>query len=413
MAVLKKTKNESLSIVQIFLSIVLLILPILSPYTLFNNNNNIPINPFILLISVIVLITFRLKYRLKIIKPLVLLWIVHLFLSLLTAFTYDFNISLIYSLLSITFVIFCYGWLISNCNFEIFTKCANLIGLLCCAFLFFQAICLAMNINPPSGRLFNLKLLNNVGFVETTWGFRLNSFFQEPSYFAIYILPILAVNLEDEKYFLSIIYFISLILSSSSLGIIGSVILVLYYILIRKKSFKFFIIAVISLLIIHLVLYNSLEFYHTSLDRSIDKLLSISTSNIRLTGHIGLFGSLPFANQIIGVGINQMQNYFHQGIGYGIDNYSNSFVITLINTGIIGFIAYIIFIFDMFKKTLKSNRLIYFIVFLVIASVDYFIYNYFFFYILIFYFCSESRIKNESTICDITSVGNKFISHNK
>jgi hypothetical protein len=272
-------------------------------------------------------------------------------------------------------------------SFEIFIKATLFVGIISSLFLFIQAIYQVFNITPPSGRIPFLDLLDYASFISSTFGFRFNSFFQEPSYFAIYVLPLFAYSLGNKRYFLSFIFFFSLILSSSSLAILGSFLIIGYYIILNKN----YRLKIISLLIVFSILnyvfmINSL-IYEAFILRSLDKFNSIFVdSSIRFTGQVELFNLLPNINKLFGVGINQLQNYFGL-FDINIPNYSNSFVIILFTTGIIGFFFYILFFLILFGLALsKNNRLIYFLILLSVASIDYFVYNPFFFYLLSFIF---------------------------
>ncbi len=122
-------------------------------------------------------------------KAIWYLWFSHFILSMLAAFNTLFNLSLLNSLLVGTIIAIGIAYMWSYCSLDNFIRFANNIGLVASFFLFLQAISLALGIDPPSGRILGLRLLDYSTFVETTWGFRLNSIFQEPSYFAIYVLP--------------------------------------------------------------------------------------------------------------------------------------------------------------------------------------------------------------------------------
>ncbi|WP_138205977.1 O-antigen ligase family protein [Haloimpatiens lingqiaonensis] len=398
--------------VKVISAIVLTILPILSPYAFFGP---ITLNMIIMGVSVFFLVIFKAKINKNIVIPVSLLWTTHMGLSLFSTFITTFNISLINSIVLISYSVLCISFLWCNCDFEIFTKYANFFGVISCIFIFIQAIFLAIGLEPPTGRLFNLKLLDYAGFVTTTWGFRLNSIFQEPSYFAVFSLPLLAISLKKNKFKLYLLYTIALILSSSSLGIIGAIIITVEHFLIEKRNIKQLLLIIMAVFIFHIIMYSTMDYYYNSFNRSLDKLLSIfeSSNDTRLTGQVALFNYLPIINQIIGVGVNQMQNYF-SGIIYGVYNYSNSFVVTLINTGIIGVLMYLIFIFYTVNRAKKTNRLIFVLIFIMVATTDYFIYNYFFFYILTFiYLNNESRVSNENIIRNIESNRNKLVSYNK
>ena len=351
----------------------------------------------------------------KLIAPALLLWLSHLILSMQAVYTTNSNAALINSLIVVSYTVLCIAIIWSHCDFDSFAKYANYIGLFCCLYLFLQAIFLALGLNPPSGRLFNLPLLDYAGFVSTTWGFRLNSVFQEPSYFAIYLLPLLVINMQKQNYKFTMLIILALVMSSSSLGVIGSALVIVYYLLIEKKNIRQFIVIIVLALIVHLIMYRYSDYYVTSITRTIDKAMLITdvSNDGRFSGQIGLYQYLPVINQISGVGVNQLKNYF-ASMGLDVSNYSNSFVATLINSGIIGLISYIIFIGYTMYKSFKYKKIIFALIFIMIAATDYFIYNTFFFYLLTFiYVCSERRLVDEDTVRDTAGTGNKFLRYHK
>lgn len=375
---------------------ILSVLPIFSPYAIWGS---IPLNFMLLGLILFYFFIINMKLKINMAFPIILLWVFHLILSLISTFFYTFDISLINSLIFISISIVTISILWSFCDFDTFTTYANLIGFISCIFLFIQAIFLVMGAEAPSGKLVGLELLDYSSFVSTTWGFRLNSFFQEPSYFAIYILPLLAINLKKSNWKLATFYTIALLLSSSSLGILGAIFIIFYYLLFENKNIKSFLLFITLFFVIHLAFYYTVGFYNTSINRSMEKIMYLHEySSIRFLGQINMFMLLPFYHQLFGVGVNQMQNYF-SAMGYFVHNYSNSFVITLINTGTIGFIVYICFIVFSYFKSKSNKKEIFIFIFILIASVDYLIYNAFFFYLLAFiYLKNESRFNNENFV---------------
>lgn len=389
--------SEKRSVVS---AISISVLPILSPYAFIGP---IPLSALLLGISTFLIFIFGGTIKKSISLPLTLLWITHLMLSLIAYFFTPNGMSLVNSLILISFNIFCFIVLVSNTIKEDFWKYSNYFGILSCAFLYIQALFLAIGKNPPVGKIEFLNLLDHASFISTTWGFRLNSVFQEPSYFAIYLLPLLVINLSDKKYLISIFYVFGLWISSSSMGILGSLIVLVYFSLINKSYMKKMVLILTGGVLLHLFFYNFIEYYSVSINRSIDKISYISEdSSIRISGQSFLFDLLPFHNQLFGVGINQMQNYFLGSI-HNVYNYSNSFIITLINTGVLGFISYLIFILYLAYKSLLNKRLIFMLLFLIVAATDYFIYNYFFFYLLTFIIIQSERPvkKNENIVRNI------------
>jgi O-antigen ligase len=115
---------------------------------------------------------------------------------------------------------------------------------------------------------------------------------------------------------------------------------------------------------------------------------------MRLGGQLYLFDYLPPVNKFIGVGINQLQNYFIYK-SQSVHNYSNSFIIVLINTGILGLIIYVLFLVFVGIRAIDNKTTDYFIIFVLIAVVDYFIFNPFFYYVLTFIFLNNRSLERK------------------
>lgn len=259
------------------------------------------------------------------------------------------------------------------------------ISLIVSIFLVYQLFVIMTGEVPYNGRLFT-ELSNGYTWSASVTYMRPNSFLSEPSYYAIYMFPILAMLLKNKHYFLSIFLFITLILSTSSLGIVGGFLILLIYSLVNKSILKFgsILLGIVLLLIVVIDLFN----LHWLLNFNLNKIMNLQdNSGIRLTGYIDYFSLLPLFNQIIGVGFGQLANYFNS---FNLANYSNAFVLILINFGIIGLISYVLYFLFSIVNEKKEGYIFIFILF-VISCVDAFIYSANFFYILYFIFIFLKR----------------------
>lgn len=370
-----------------YAGVVLSLLPIMSPY--------LGIGPLYMTMLILIgsvglfwVTTKELKINIPI--PVWILWFSHFIISIVAIFTTKFNIALINSMVVGTINVVCLSIMWTKCKYHIFVKSANIVGCVCCIFLVVQAMCLILGMEPPNGKIPGLSLIDHAGWVESTWGFRLNSVFQEPSYFAIFILPILVVALEEKKYKLAILYIFSLFMSSSSLGIIGAICVVVYFFIIKERKMGTFFLLLVCLIVIHSIAYANVDYYRSSFQQSLNKIQNIGIdSQSRLTGHINLFFQLPDINKLFGVGMGQLQNYFATQ-GVFVSNYSNAFVITLINTGIVGSIIFIVFQLYYF---INSKNKLFILIFIGICAIDAFMYSSFFYYILTFVILNKRNEK--------------------
>ncbi|PIC63988.1 hypothetical protein CSV79_08695 [Sporosarcina sp. P13] len=233
-----------------------------------------------------------------------------------------------------------------------FLKVITFISLIISAFLFYQLSIVAVGGIPHNGVLFKSLI------EENSWSksyMRPNSFFSEPSYLAIYLLPVIGLLLNYQKYLLVLFFYSVLILSTSTLGIVGGgIILILYTVLNRKVKLLILTIIILFLFYVIAIKYFDLEWL---MQFNIDKTVNIQDrSQIRVAGYLEYFELIPTFNQIIGVGFGQLSNYFK---AYNLANYSNAFVLMLINFGIIGFLTYVLFIMWSFLKSKKEGFFLY------------------------------------------------------
>lgn len=386
---IKEKRSEFLTYFLGALSLVLL--PILAPYKFFG--------PFsISHLLLIVAYFFSIIYSRKIyfIKSLMLLFLTHLTLSIIAYFiriddisANQIPVSLLYIFINIILVM----QVIRSTPKKYFIKSALFIGIICSFFLCYQYALIYLNINPPDGKLPFLTFKETSGWasidVNNMYLRRVHSFFPEPSYFAIYILPLLAYSLIKNKITISIIFIISLFLSTSSLGIIGSAILVIIKFLkiedLKKKK-KF--LSVLGVMLTLYYMFNNLDVF----SYNSDKIQNLNeNSEIRLIGYLEYYLILPDILQVVGVGSNQLASYFEE---FNLKNYSNAFVLSLLNFGFLGFFALIIFIISRYIKYKDSRN--YILLFFIICCVDAFLYNTYFFYILSYVFIFSNKYEKET-----------------
>ena len=104
----------------------------------------------------------------------------------------------------------------------------------------------------------------------------------------------------------------------------------------------------------------------------------MGSTRLRLLGNIFLFSEYPFVNKLVGVGINQYTAVFADQIQY---EYSNSVVTMILNSGLLGAIAFVSLIVVWFLKCSRPNK-IYPILFAFVMCTDQMMFNWYFFYML-------------------------------
>lgn len=204
--------------------------------------------------------------------------------------------------------------------------------------------------------------------------FRPGSFFTEPSHLAIYLLPVFALSLIKKDYTYSAFFFVTILFSTSSLGIIAAVLVVIW-------NFKDFILSKITtkrLLLAGIILILCLVFFiflkPDIVSFALGKLLTIfgEKSSPRLFGTLSYLDFFRFLEYIFGIGLNQFAYMVESKLGITtmvtgepITNYSNSVVFSFISFGFIGLIVWILFIISVVRKLPK----VYFTIGLIFISV--------------------------------------------
>jgi hypothetical protein len=374
--------------INIFLcSFTLAIIPILSPYAFFG-----PFSISHIFIFLSVSLTLIIYKRIKLIIPIFLLFTAHALLSTISYFSRinDLYVEEIFSNIIYTGInIFCIMQLIMGARREKFVNISMNIGIICSVFLLIQFALMMLNVNPPDGRIPGLTLGESKGWAEINinniYLRRLHSFFPEPSYYSIYLLPILALSLKEKKYKTALLFIITIFISTSSLGIISSVIILLIY-LITNKKLKETLLLSSAILFIGLIWFYFGFGVENLLKYNSEKIMNLDeNSSLRIYGYIEFYQLLPELQKIIGIGYNQLPMYFAE---YNLKNYSNAFVLSLINFGFLGLLSLLIFIINKYLNLKKDNR-IFIVIFTIICAVDAFLYNMYFFYILTFVFIME------------------------
>lgn len=377
------SKNDKL------LMIIMALLPILSPYSI--KFEGMSISNIIIIFVCFVSIVKERNLRAS------RLWLTLLFVLLIESFiamsfsgnNIKFSLAIRVAIMFFIYL-FAYGYIWKHINKDFFIYIIIKIGIFCAILAIIQFVFVSAGIsNFYTGKL-PLPLSQYSGFgslIDITGSIRVHSFFEEPSYLALYEIPIFAYCLQNKKYKTAAILSIACILSGTVLGIIGVITVSILTIIIGDISInrKFQLIGIIIIVLIGLIiLYFSNDAiqnifnYYIGRYNHIGKDLNRDTSSVsqRLLGNIDLFSKYNIFNKFFGVGINQYANYF----GLSSD-YSNDLVCILLNYGIFGLI-FLIFIILNTLKNVKKQGLIQIVFFIIVLAVDHIWFNEYFFYIL-------------------------------
>ena len=374
---------------MIIMSLCIVLLPILSPYSIFG----ISLSLFVVFLLIVYFIVKNRGTYLHSTTGLLLFFM--FVISIVDSLFTKQNLNTILAI-KVCFVFFIYILMFSNVWKEIedaesYYSVAVFVGKICAILAILQFIFVSLGYtNFYTGRL-PLPLEKYSTFASlinpVTGSLRVHSFFEEPSYLAVFELPVFAYLFQREKYGWAIVVAFSCIVSGSVLGIAGIFIITFALFMESSISFKHKLQILLILCVVAiagLVLLNkftaieSLFNYYLRryLDVGRDFTRSDSSVSQRLIGNLPLFENYNIYNKLFGVGANQYPIYFDLAT-----DYSNDFVSMLLNFGYIGFLALIIWLITLVKGSKKLNR-IYFVIFLIVLLVDHSWFSDNFFYLL-------------------------------
>lgn len=308
--------------------------------------------------------------------PLICILTFHSFLSLICYFTLRFNDGILSMFSSIIMAFVSCIILMQLVPFyekKSFLKVISILAFICGLIILYQFIVINSGGVPYNGRLFEDLAKGYTWSASVTYR-RPNSLFSEPSYFAIFYLPFMALMLINKKYCIATCAAILLFISTSSLGIAGSFVILILYMILEKRYKEVCVVLIVFSILVLIIYYGQFQWL---INLNVNKIGTInSKSQIRIWGYIEYFSIMPLVNQLIGVGFNQLSNYFVQ---YGLYNYSNAFVLVLLNYGVIGLIGYLFFLIKVFFGS-ELNGKIFLGIFVLISMFDSFLYNTLFYY---------------------------------
>lgn len=363
---------------------------ILEPYAL--NEGGISICVFLVIGMFVLLASLK---TIIVYKPLLTLLIIDLFLTLFSfIFTNSMETNLflalkIFAVFVLYLVVYSGVW---NCEIKYaFFNIAKWVGLICAVLAIFQFVFSSAGINFYDGKL-PLPIGKNSNFGglldKNTGDVRVHSFFEEPSYLALFEIPITIHLVQEKEYVKACVCGISCILSGSMIGVIGLFISLVLLLLLDSSihwNTKFgvvvaliFIIGILMYIYIYNNSFNDLVDYYLKRFSNYEKNRQRDDSSFsqRLIGNISLFNNYNTFNKTVGVGFNQYPLYFHLS-----KDYSNDFVSTLLNFGWLGVAALVMVLISLFKKS-SGKSIVFMLIFIMLLAIDHSWFGAMFFYML-------------------------------
>ena len=198
------------------------------------------------------------------------------------------------------------------------------------------------------------------------YGFRPASIFVEPSLYADYFAPLIAILLFDnrkdsfinrigtgKRILIALFFSVTILLTTSNLGLIYCVLLWMGFFLLSGESkiigtkAKLFIFGIVLVLIGYVLTSDKFSYLFS-------RFLTGGSLGPRIIRGFIIYSKLPLLNQLFGIGLNNIDPYVRT---YGIytiyDEADLGFSVTLTNrlitTGLIGLVALVIFVIIQFR----------------------------------------------------------------
>ena len=264
-------------------------------------------------------------------------------------------------------------------------KACKIIGILATIFLFCQFV---------GYNFFHVILKGNIpfltfqgyGFQSIEYG-RPTSIFYEPAHYCIYIAPIYAMSLIKKEYFITIIFFIGVVLSTSMTGILLVLIIPMIIGLKKSKSFLFVIIFVIFAMILVSLLPSSYDQYFNKLS-----FVNLMENN-RILGTLIFFQYFSMTDWFFGVGINRMAEFLSNVGELYATNYANALIFSLFSFGIVGSLFLLNLCVNMYRIISANYKVMWYILLFVLVS-DQVLFNRNLLYLLIWIFAVSQQPEN-------------------
>lgn len=202
---------------------------------------------------------------------------------------------------------------------------------------------------------------SNGGLIDTYS--RPHSFFLEPASYVTWILPLLYMSLKKGKIIFSIVITISVLLSTSTTGVILCFCLWIYFILLAPSAKKYNKIFLTLFFLAIVVIFTNLSIFNKTIDKYNNTDIS---NNLRITSGLKIYADSKVTYKLFGIPYNSTEDYFRSGeielSNYGmVENASwlgfvNTISRMLLMYGIIGGLLYLRLFFIMYKYNDKSIR---------------------------------------------------------
>lgn len=212
----------------------------------------------------------------------------------------------------------------------------------------------------------NVQMIRILPFTSDSISFinaytRPRSIFLEPAAYVTWILPLLYMTLKRYKYILAAVITITILLSTSTTGLVMSIVLWGVYLfksdnINRKKKIALIIlVAIVTVLFIKLPIFQATIFKASNTDFS---------SNLRITSGFEIYKDADLSVQLFGISQGSTEQYFREDVAdlskYNMSSnahwlgFVNALARALLTYGILGGILYIYIFYRLFRSGSKE-----------------------------------------------------------
>lgn len=395
------TKGQSGSLATWIVCLFMAFAPVLDPYVLPLTSGGFRVNNLLVFLVVVYLLLSRKvtwdKRGMSLIVLAAAFLLCTLFSILEDVVGRDVGVALKIAFLYLVYACF-YSALSGRIVLDCFAKIATWIAIVATVLLFLQYL-------QPNlmwdGRL-PLALSKSDQFMPlvdpTTGRARPHGFFQEVSYYSLYVAPVLMYAIKRNRPVVSVLLSVGLLLSSSLLGIIALGIAFVFVVSKargaagnvdwRKMALAISAIFFLILIIAFLIASGAVPFINSLADfvaRRVSSVLDInasyswgrSSAQLRLLGNIGLFPEYDPFQKLFGLGVGE-----YAGVFSGVETtYGSSMVNMLLGFGVVGVIALIVWSLSLIRKAKQGMRVFPILVVLALLT-DNVLFGWYFFYLL-------------------------------
>lgn len=255
--------------------------------------------------------------------------------------------------LVIIIVSFCSLELARYIDQDVLFKVWNVIGYILILIILYQSFQCYVLGTPVS--IVKIGPVSSTDYVWNTVSLRPSACFTEPAMYAIYMAPLLHMNIYRKKYFQAVMISVSLILSTSTIGIISVVVLFGADIILNKDISKRKKIVLTFLVIAGGFLAINATAFSTAFTKISNEMSGTSNSYVRVQWGYNTFSQLNWGEKIFGIMDQSIESLRLSGridpvvINKKMYSYANTFQIVLITSGFIGVVLWGITHFKLFN----------------------------------------------------------------